>query len=203
MKSRLVTAIAIGALAAAALPGVASAAPDLSCAVDNANTCAAETQVTITVTEGTTIVAPGLVSIGSAFPGQMATSEPQDISWWSNQQGMTIFADLDSDPFIDNGAEGANNNIKDVDEASFAEDNVEIGSNDGSYYDVDPFDEMRPFNTADRGPDTKAVPIQDITFFGPTIESASTGQFQLEVHVPQATEGNYEAWMTYTVAAVQ
>ena len=50
MKSRLITALAIGALAAGLLPGVASAAPDLSCDVDNPNSCSADTQATIPVT---------------------------------------------------------------------------------------------------------------------------------------------------------
>lgn len=196
MKSRLITALAIGALTVGLLPGVASASGNLACEVDNAaNDCIKQTEVTVTVSEGTTIVAPALVSIGTAFPGQMATSEAQNLSWWSNQQGMTIFADLETDPFIDED----NDNVKDVDEPSFAEDNIELASNDSSYYSSVAYDTFMPFNELDRGPASLAVPVQDVVFAGATLESASTGSFKLEVHVPQATEGNYEAWMTYTV----
>lgn len=189
MKSRLITALAIGALAAGMLPGVASADPGLSCELDAQTTCVGATAITVTVTEGTTIIAPASVAIGSAFPGQMVTSGPQSISWWSNQQGMTIFADLVADPFYD----ADNDDVKDVDEVSFAEANVELGSDDSHLYDVSAYDEMRAFGVA-------PVPVQDIEFDGSTDESASSGHFKLEVHVPQATEGTYEAAITYTVA---
>jgi hypothetical protein len=188
MKSRLITAIAIGALAAGLLPGVASAAPNLSCTFEGSEDCAAETEVNVTVTEGTTIIVDGLISVGSAFPGQKVTSEPADIEWWSNQEGMTIFANMDADPFQDDGAGGgvAGNHERDGEEVVFDMDNVELDTSDSDYSNA-------VFGSG-------ALPLQDVQFNGATDETSDTGTFTLTVHVPQVDEGDYVAFMTYTVA---
>lgn len=181
MKSRLITALAIGALAAGLLPGVASAAPDLSCAFENpVDSCSGATGVVVEVTTGTTLEAPAEIDMTAAFPGQIATSNEVNFTYWSNEGGKTISGVLDGNFVRDNQGGG--------DATTIDSDNVEVSSPDyGNYSSWYVFDTVRP--------------IEDIVDVqAATDEDGKTATLKLRVHIPSATEGHYNATMTWSLA---
>ena len=156
---KLVATLAAGALVLAVAPSVFAAGLDTG-----------NTNVSVTVSEGTTITAPAAINVGSAFPGQTATSATQNLSWWSNQQNLQLSAKLDGAL-----ANGSN---------TIAADNVEISSAD--YAAWASLDQVRP--------------VANIIDVAPaTLEAASTSTFSVRVNVPSATEGTYAQTMTWTV----
>jgi hypothetical protein len=82
MKSRLIVALASGALALTMIPAAASAAPPT-------------TGVDVVVSAGTTIYAPAAFRIGSGFPGQtVGAANVQTVEWLSNEYPLYLTAQL-------------------------------------------------------------------------------------------------------------
>ena len=150
------------------LASVASAAdPGLDCTpVD------CKTEVSVIVTEGTTLTAPAVVAVGSGFPGQTVDSASQTVTWWSNQEDLHLTVQMDGD--LENA----------VDETTIAASNVSVSSSD--YTDETAIDTAQP-----------VADIADVS--EATLEDESSESFNLHVFIPSATEGTYTGYMTWTV----
>ena len=171
MKSRFISAAVAGALVLM-LSQIAAASPGLVC---DPSTC--KTAVSVTVTEGTTIMAPAAVDMTSAFPGQTATSAAQTVSWWSNEFPKSLTVSLDSAL--------ANS----TDNTTIAKTDVQVSSVDYATW----------VNLGVARPVAKVIDVNDAVHGHGTLESASSSQFTLRVNVPSATEGSYGAFMTRSV----
>jgi hypothetical protein len=157
MKSKLIAACAIGALALILVPLTVSAA--------------GPTTVSVQVTTGTTILAPAAVTVPSGFPGQTTTSPNATVSWWSNETGKVVSAQLD-------GALTGTNPVHTI-----AASDVEVSS---PTYAWGTLDAVRP-----------VANIADVS--GGTIEGASSSTFNIRVHIPSAAADTYSNTLTWSV----
>ena len=170
MKSRFISAAVAGAFVLMLSQIAAAASPECS----NAN---CKTTVSVTVTEGTTIMAPAAVDMTSAFPGQVAMSVQQDLSWWSNENDRSLTVSLDG-PLTNS-----------VSHTTIAKSDVDVKSDDYLAWTA----------LGSATPVADVIDVTDATHVNGTIEDASTSHFTLRVRVPSATEGNYSTTMTWSV----
>lgn len=158
MQRTLIGAVATGALAVLATAAVATAA--------------GPTTVSATVSGGTTILAPGAVNIGSGYPGQ-TISNSGSVSWWSNEAGKQIAAQLDGD--LSDGALPTAHSISAAD--------VKLTS---------------PAHLTPSGLNNVS-PVATIPSVSTTLEAPSSSGFTLTLLIPSAAEGTYTNTLTWSV----
>jgi hypothetical protein len=194
MKSRLFTALAIGALSVAMVPGIASAdQPTLDVNAANA------TEVNVTVSEGTTLYVPALIEINTlatsdpAFPGQIVdgtkllyTGNPM-IEWFSNQESMFISADM---PDLRQGPAGTQY-IADEDVSLFLVSQSEVPD-----HETEAVKAQEPVGNFGGVP-LRVGTIDDVSNL--TDEDLDSQRFSLQVFIPSADEGMYSADITWSV----
>jgi len=171
MKSRLITALAIGALSVGMLPGITAAADPIA---DGTSV------ITVTVDLGSTVIAPADFSVGSARPGVSTTSGSQTLTWWSNEAALkNIYLTMGADLVAAPGGQ------------TIAMYDVSISKDAGTTWTALA---TRPANSAQR------FMLGDILSVATkTNENADTQPFLIRVFVPQAAAEDYTA--TLNIAA--
>ncbi|MFN8622417.1 MAG: hypothetical protein U0869_16915 [Chloroflexota bacterium] len=194
MKSRLITALAIGALSVGMVPGLASAqGTGFDCYTQgglepaNAN---CHTVVDVYVSSGSTLFVPATVHINTAgtdeaaFPGQTISNEAAQedqnsyVEWWSNEAEKTVNAQLD-------GPLSKGTNPDPI--LTIAASNAHI------WLHGDPDD-------SDQGALSNKVAVGTIDEVTDHTNTSRTRQyFYMKLFIPSADEGNYSQNMTWTV----
>ena len=101
-----------------------------------------------------------------------------NVSWWSNEFPKSLTVSLDGP--LANAADGT----------TILATDVEVSSVNYAAWTV---------LGASARPVAKIIDVNDAVNGHGTLESASTSQFSMRVHVPSATEGDYSTTMTWSV----
>lgn len=173
MKSRLITALAIGALAIGMLPAVASA--------DNTGDAQ---NVTVTLIEGTTVVADASVAFGSGgYPGQWVNTPDETVQFWSNDDNAAIKAQIGAFTGVNHGKSIAANNV-----------NMDVVAISG-----DPTPDAIGIANDKAVGGGSAVTAVTVDYSGETSEVAYSFDYNLDLEIPSAPADDYSATLTWTV----